>query len=75
MKTARDFPYKFLIPKIRHQWEADTWCTQQFGKRWSVVDNREGVWCCFWSGGAMPGSYEWYFLNERDAMMFALRWA
>jgi hypothetical protein len=75
MKTARDFPYKFLIPKIRNQWEADAWCTQQFGKRWSVVDNREGVWCCFWRGRAMSGSYEWYFLNEQDAMMFALRWA
>lgn len=50
------------------------WCEQQFGKRWSAIDNKEGVWCCFWAGRSMPGSYRWHFMNEQDAMLFSLRW-
>lgn len=73
-KNSRDFPYVFLIPKMKRQWEAIEWCTQQFGKEWSVTDNREGTWCCFWRGCHIPGSYEWYFQNEKDAMLFSLRW-
>lgn len=56
------------------QWKASNWCEEQFGKRWSVVDNREGVWCCFWRGRIQPGMYEWFFLNKIDAELFVLRW-
>ncbi len=73
-RTCRDFQYQFLLPKMRNHWEADQWCTKNFGKRWSVTDNRQGVWCCFWKGRAVPGSYEWFFANERDANWFILRW-
>lgn len=62
---------------MKNQWEIDEWCTKHFGKRWSVTDNREGVWCCFWRGfrSPGPGHYEWLFENEEDAIMFSLRWA
>lgn len=73
-KSARDFPYVFVLPKIPNQWEADAWCTEQFGPRWSVVDNRDGVWCCFWRGRSVPGSYEWLFHNEKDALLFLMKW-
>lgn len=75
-KSSRDFPYVFLLSKNPDQWEMDKWCTEHFGKRWSVVDNRQGVWCCFWRGARSPGpgKYEWYFQNERDANWFILRW-
>lgn len=75
MKTARDFPYIFKLPKFKNQWQATEWCTEQFGRRWSVIDNRAGVWCCFWLGTRGPGGYEWLFLNEQDAVLFALKWA
>lgn len=77
IKTSRDFPYVFLIPKKRNQWEADVWCTEHFGERWSVIDNRDGVWCCFWRGfrSPGPGHYEWRFQNKQDAILFALRWS
>lgn len=74
-KSSKDFPYIFYLPKIQNQWEADAWCTEKFGKRWSVTDNREGVWCCFWRGRDQPGSYEWCFQNKGDATLFLLRWS
>lgn len=73
-KRTLDFLYRILAPKIERQWEATEWCTQQFGTRWSAVDNIEGTWCCFWRGRENVGMYEWYFQNEKDAMLFSLRW-
>lgn len=72
-KSCREFPYYFLLSKNNH-WEQDQWCTEHFGKRWSVIDNRSGVWCTFWRGRESPGSYEWFFQNEQDALQFILRW-
>lgn len=72
-RSSKDFPHTFLLSKNKH-WETTAWCEQQFGKRWSVVDNREGVWCVFWRGRDNPGMYEWYFEHEQDASRFVLRW-
>lgn len=73
--TAKDFPYRFLLPKMQNQWAASDWCRQQFGEQWNVLDNRQGIWCWFWRGRDNPGSYEWYFQNEQDAIMFLLKWS
>lgn len=75
IKSTNEFPYSFFLPRIKNQWEVTKWCTEKFGKRWSVVDNREGVWCCFWRGRIVPESYEWFFQNEKDALLFMLRWS
>ena len=72
-KTARDFPHHIVTAKTNH-WEATDWCEKQLGKRWEVTGNREGVWCCFWRGRSVPGHYDWYFLNEQDALLFTLKW-
>lgn len=74
-RTSRDFPHKILLPKMRNQWETTKWCEEQFGKRWSVVDNRQGTWCVFWRERACPGCYEWYFQNETDFINFVLKWS
>jgi hypothetical protein len=50
------------------------WCEERLGKRWSVVDNREGTWCCFWSGKMNPSTYRFQFKNEQDAILFSLIW-
>jgi hypothetical protein len=50
------------------------WCEERFGKRWSVIDNREGIWCCFWGGNKLPGMYRFEFKNEKDAILFSLTW-
>jgi len=72
----KDFPYTITVPKSRGDSHASqtVWCEQKFGKRWSVIDNRDGVWCCFWGGRGLPGFYKWEFQNEQDALLFSLRW-
>lgn len=77
MNRDRDFRHTFKMPKFINQWQVNQWCEEHFGKRWSPVDNREGVWCCFWLGFRVEdysGGYKWLFKNESDAMLFALRW-
>lgn len=74
-KNSREFPYKIILPGLKNQWNATQWCENKFGKCYSVIDNRNGVWCCFWLGPRSSISgYEWLFLNEKDAILFALKW-
>jgi hypothetical protein len=55
-----------------------TWCHEQFGKRFAVVDRvnfgRNGTWQCTWDGGGLA-SYTFRFDHSEDAVLFALRWA
>lgn len=68
--------YEVIVRKNNHR-EAERWCRENLGKRWSVVDNREGIWSCFWAGTRGPdaGSYRFNFKHQKDAMWFTLRWA
>ena len=45
-----DFNYTLTVPKFRgdKHWEQTQWCEEHFGKRWCVIENRKGVWRCFW---------------------------
>lgn len=74
---STDFVHRILLPKHRHQWQADQWCREQFGDRWEATGNRSGRWCVFWRGLRDEDSslYEWLFVNEADALLFALRWS
>ena len=72
-RTPEDW-HTVFTGKANH-WKATDWCTKQFGKRWDVIDNRDGTWCCFWAGREKFGSYRWYFENECDAIWFKLRWS
>ena len=71
-----DLPFEIVIDKTKHH-EASVWCTQQWSKRWSPIDNRQGTWCCFWVGtrSKQSGKYRYHFKNEDDAILFALRWS
>ena len=51
------------------------WCEEQWGERWNPITNREGLWACFWTGKSMPMSYRYCFADERDQILFILRWA
>lgn len=72
----KEFTYTITVPKFGGDNHASqtVWCEQKFGKRWSVIDNRDGLWCCFWGGRSIPGSYSWHFKNEQDALLFSLTW-
>ena len=59
----------------------ESWCVEQFGKRWNSVDNRDGVWSIFWTGMVLhereikyTRKYRYLFKNKKDAMLFSLRW-
>lgn len=70
----KEFPFHILLPKMKNHWEATSWCEKNFGPRWEAIGYREGNWCTFWRGRDVPGSYDWYFKNERDYVLFTLRW-
>jgi hypothetical protein len=59
-----------------------TWCHELFGKRHSIVDRGtfgpDGTWqCLLYRKYEVPREiiYEFSFDNEKDAVLFALRWA
>ncbi len=64
-------PYKIVATK-RHTYEAERWCKEHLGERWSVVSNRNGKWAVFWAGSDKPYQYYWYFAREEDAVWFTL---
>lgn len=70
-----DLPYEVFISKDQHR-EAEAWCREKFGPRWEATGYRQGIWCCFWAGfrGPHSGKYRYYFQNDKDAMLFILRW-
>lgn len=71
----KDLPHTIIAPaKPGNTMAMTKWCEEKWGKRWSVTDNRKGIWCCFWSGRAIPGTYKWHFKNEQDALLFSLTW-
>jgi len=71
--VIREFPYTVVTNNV-FNWEADLWCSDNFGERWFATDNKEGVWTCFWAGIEAPKNYVWHFKNEKDAVVFSLRW-
>lgn len=62
-----------------------TWCHEQFGIRFSIVDRpveqptfgRDGVWHCIYDGFLRDRgpAYKFSFDHEKDAILFALRWS
>lgn len=64
-----------MVHKNRHR-DAELWCRENLGKRWSVVDNRDGIWSCFWDGFRKNGSfYRYCFKYAEDATIFALKFS
>jgi hypothetical protein len=57
-----------------HKDDAQAWCQQQFGRRWDLINNRDGAWSMFWAGRDHYEEYRFSFAHEQDAAWFALRW-
>jgi hypothetical protein len=75
MPRRRAPEHTVLLKSKKEGYSIDAWCTEKFGKRWSALDNRDGRWCCYWAGRENPGYYRWYFRDEKDLVLFLLRWA
>lgn len=69
---AVKFKYLITLP-ARCKYDAHRWCTSQFGVMWRPVSNPDGLWKVTWSE-TQHDHNEWHFKNEKDAMMFTLRW-
>ena len=65
--------HEILIDSVRHR-PAKVWGEQQFGPRQSLLDVRSGRWTVFWAGPHMPEKYKFFFADEQDLLMFALKW-
>lgn len=74
MKRYRSLDYEVMIHK-KYFRDAAKWCEERWGSRWSVTENRSGVWACFWAGRDNFECYRFVFADDRDMMMFALRWS
>lgn len=73
MVIEQALPYKVTTRKLGQ--EAEEWCFNKIGPRWFAVGRKDGLWTAFWAGRDMPKNYHWYFKNEKDAFIFALRWS
>jgi hypothetical protein len=72
-RALRKLGHEIIVP-TGHSRGASAWCEEQFGTRWNVIDNRDGAWAMFWAGVDMAQHYRFCFAEERDAMLFSLRW-
>jgi hypothetical protein len=67
--------YEIFTPSIVVS-DAMVWCKKHFGKQWRSQKNPQGTWIVI--GPDEPparNDYRWYFRNEKDAMLFTLRWS
>jgi hypothetical protein len=72
-RPLRRLNYEVFIDKKIHN-QVRLWCIENWGARWSIVDNRDGRWAMYWAGiGA--DKYRVCFDNEEDMMWFKLRWS
>lgn len=71
--VAKDLRYCVQIHKSKHI-AAEAWCRKHWGVRWTLTENRTGAWSCFWAGRDQPDQFTYYFVNEQDAVLFALTW-
>jgi hypothetical protein len=69
----RQLDYEVLLDSDKHR-SASHWCKNQFGTRWNPIDNRGGLWSMFWGGRGMTDKYRFCFANEKDMLLFILRW-
>ena len=74
LRAFRKLEHNVLIDAKKHR-DAGAWCLTQFGKRWEAVGNTDGAWTMFWAGGSNHTKYIFHFVEERDMLMFILKWA
>lgn len=80
--AVNTIPGRMALRKLTHEViiestnssPASDWCEQHLGPRWSPIDGRNGAWAMFWAGVDMHKNYRFCFAEERDAMLFSLRW-
>lgn len=72
-RIFRKLEHSILIDADKHK-DAGAWCLKQFGKRWEAIDHTDGSWAMFWAGVNNHNKYIFHFVEERDYVLFILRW-
>ena len=74
LRAFRKLEHNVLIDAKKHR-DAGDWCLTQFGKRWEAIGNTDGAWTMFWAGRNDHEKYIFHFVEERDMLMFILKWS
>jgi len=72
-RVFRKLQYSTLIDAKKHR-DAGKWCLKQFGKRWEAIGHTDGSWAMFWAGRIDSDKYIFHFVEEKDYVLFILRW-
>jgi hypothetical protein len=72
-RAFRTLEHYVLIDAEKHR-AAGAWCLAQFGKRWEAIDHPDGFWAMFWAGRDDHDRYIFHFAEDKDAMLFSLKW-
>jgi hypothetical protein len=72
--TMNELKHTVRVHKTKQRL-ASKWCQKQFGYRHDIINNRQGIWQCFWEGTGDVEHYRFHFRNERDMIWFALQFA
>jgi len=71
LKITAALPYTVELSNEMPILTASKWCRDYFGKEWDLY-NSEGIWgYVHWEKSK---GIVWYFKNEKDAILFKLRW-
>ena len=73
-RAFRTLEHNVLIDAKKHR-DAGRWCLTQFGKRWQAIGDTDGAWTMFWAGREQHDKYIFHFVEERDKLMFILKWS
>lgn len=68
--VQKAFPYRIDLSAYNPYPIVYEWCQEQFGRQWGS-NNPNGIWT---EHPRHVGCREWYFKNEKDAVLFALMW-
>ena len=73
-RAFRTLEHSVLIDAKKHR-AAGNWCRAQFGKRWGALGDTDGAWTMFWAGRNDHDKYIFHFVEEKDMLMFILKWS
>ena len=73
-RHRRSSELKYEVNTDIEPYITDSWLEKNVGPEWDAFKNRHGVWSVLWAGLRSETKYVYSFAEERDAVLFALRW-
>ena len=73
-RPRRSTELKYKVHTDIEPYLVDDWLEKNVGPEWDAFKNRHGVWSVLWAGLRSETKYVYSFAEERDAVLFSLRW-